>query len=185
MCDTRNVDMQDVPEDMDNNSPFRSRHLRPYAKRFSKRKGHRQKRRTLALQKKQETAKTADDTTVGQHLEEVAEERIVEEPSTSDGRNHTHQEIMFLQSNEDTDTASSEETEEALEDFDIQSNEEENFVIEKVARNEPQEQSRLLNSNDIMNFPNVLAQLQKIGKHAKDREDCGIEHLRITGVKRR
>ncbi|XP_076665658.1 uncharacterized protein LOC143367585 [Andrena cerasifolii] len=35
-----------------------------------------------------------------------------------------------------------------------------------------------------MNFQNVLAQLQKIGKHAKHREDCGIEHLRITGVKR-
>ena len=34
-----------------------------------------------------------------------------------------------------------------------------------------------------MNFQNVLAQLQKIGKHAKHREDCSIEHLRITGVK--
>ena len=94
------------------------------------------------------------------------------------------EEIMCLPSDEDTDTASSGETEEALEEFDIQSNEEENFVVEKVGKNKPQEQSRLLNSNDIINFPNGLAQLQKIGKHAKGREDCGIELLRITGVKR-
>ena len=114
----------------------------------------------------------------------MAEERIVEGPSTSDGRNHTHQEIMYLPADEDTDTASSGETEEALEDFDIENNEEENVVVEKVAKNEPQEQSRLLNSNDIMNFANVLAQLQKIGQHAKRREDCGIEQLRITGVNR-
>ena len=124
------------------------------------------------------------DDTVGQHSE-GAEERMVEEPSTSDGRNHTSQEIMYSPSDEDTDTVSSRETEEAFEEFYIESNEEENLVIEKVAKNEPQEQSALLNSNGIMNFPNVLGQLQKIGKHAKDREDCGIEHLRITGVKRR
>ena len=138
-------------------------------------------------------AKTADDTAVGQHPEKVAEERIVEEPSTSDGRNHTRQEIMYSPSDEDTDTASSRETEVALDELgteipegtDVESNEEEHFVVEKVAKDEPQEQSHLLNSNDIINFPNVLAQLQKIGKHAKDREDCGIEHLQITGVKRR
>ena len=183
MSDTLNVNMQDVEEDMDNNSPFRRRKLRPSARRFSKRKVHRQKRRSSALQKKQENEKTADDTVVG-HSEEVTEERMVEEPSTSDGRNHTYQEIMHSPSDEDTDTASSGETEEALQEFDVESNEEENFVIEKVAKNEPQKQSRLLNSNDVMNFQNVLAQLQKIGKHAKRREDCGIEHLRITGVKR-
>ena len=167
---------------MDNNSPFRPRKLRPSARRISKRKVYREKRRPLTLRKKQERTKMTDDT-VGQHSE-GAEERMVEEPSTSDGRSHTYQEIMHSPSDEDTDTASSEETEEALQEFDVESNEEENFVIEKVAKNDPQEQSRLLNSNDVMNFQNVLAQLQKIGKHAKHREDCGIEYLRITGVKR-
>ena len=184
--------MQDVSEDMDSNSPFRSRHLHPSVKRLSRRKAHCGKRRLLTLQNKQERAKTSDDTAVGQHSEEVAEDRMVEEASTSDGRNHTSQEIMHSSSDEDTDTASSGETEEALdvlrteipEGTDVESKEEENFVVEKVAKSEPQEQSRLLKSNDIMNVQNVLAQLQKIGKHAKHREDCGVDHLRITGVKR-
>ena len=57
MSDTLNVNMQDVQEDMDNNAPFRPRKLRPSARRFSKRKVHRQKRRSSALQKKQENAK--------------------------------------------------------------------------------------------------------------------------------
>ena len=134
--------MQDVQEDMDNNSPFRPRKLRPYARGLSKRKVHREKRRPLSpSEERQERTKMTDDTAVGQHSEEVAEERMVEEPSTSDGRNHTSQEIMYSPSDEDTDTVSSRETEEALEEFYIESNEEGNFVIEKVAKNEPQEQS--------------------------------------------
>ena len=96
MSDSGSVDMQDVQKDMDNNSPFRSRKLRPYVRRLSKRKVYRQKRMSLTLQKKnQESAKKADNTAVGQLPEEVAEERMVEEPSTSDGRNHTQQEIMY------------------------------------------------------------------------------------------
>ena len=148
MSDTLNVNMQDVQEDMDNNSPFRPRKLRLSTRRLSKRKVFREKRRLLNLQKKQERAKTANDTAVGQHSEEVAEERMVEEPSTSDGRNHTSQVIKHSPSDEDTDTASSGEIDEVLEEIkikieipegmDIASNEEENFVVEEGVKCEPQ-----------------------------------------------
>ncbi|XP_076670294.1 uncharacterized protein LOC143369795 [Andrena cerasifolii] len=146
MSVTGSVNMQDVQEDRDNNSPLRPRKLRPSTRRFSKRKVYREKRRLLTLQKKQERVKSADDTAVGQHPEEVAEESMVEAPSTSDGRNHTPQETMHSPSDEDTGTASAGEIEEVLEELkteipegtDVESNEEENFVVEKVAKSEPQ-----------------------------------------------
>nr|XP_034195031.1 uncharacterized protein LOC117611204 [Osmia lignaria] len=62
--------------------------------------------------------------------------------------------------------------------------ENEELMIQKVVTNEPEEQFCIPNGFSIVDMQHIFAEFQKIGDHAKNREDCGIRHLKITGMKR-
>ncbi|XP_076545509.1 uncharacterized protein LOC117611402 isoform X1 [Osmia lignaria lignaria] len=62
--------------------------------------------------------------------------------------------------------------------------ENEELIIEKTVTNELEEQFCLPSGLSIVDMQYMFAEFQKIGDHAKNREDCGIRHLKITGIKR-
>ncbi|XP_046145924.1 uncharacterized protein LOC123989247 [Osmia bicornis bicornis] len=62
--------------------------------------------------------------------------------------------------------------------------ENEELMIHKVVTNEPEEQFCIPNGFSIVDMQHIFAEFQKIGEHARNREDCGIRHLKITGMKR-
>ncbi|XP_029053622.2 uncharacterized protein LOC114881126 [Osmia bicornis bicornis] len=157
---------------------MRNRNRRPKLtismRRYSKKKACRERRRRLALQ----------NTSV---------------PSTSDGQRYTPEKI-YLPLDEEIETANSKEmfeetTEELFEiedtnntedgsNIEIITSQNEELVIQKTVMNEPETQSGVPSGLSIVDMQHIFVEFQKIGDHAKNREDCGIRHLKIIGMKR-
>ncbi|KZC08094.1 hypothetical protein WN55_09986 [Dufourea novaeangliae] len=111
MSDTENVDIEKIKEDVEDNfqeniKANRAVKLRLSGKRYSKRRGHREKRRRLVLQEKNDSVEFEHDSNVISRPEELAEKHL-EEPSTSDGRRHAEEKIIHLPSDEETEMPSS------------------------------------------------------------------------------
>ncbi|KZC14947.1 hypothetical protein WN55_07971 [Dufourea novaeangliae] len=148
--------------------------LRLFKKRYSKKRAHREKRRRLVLREKYDSVEFVYDNVI-RRPEELAEEHV-EEPSTFGGRRHTEEKIIHLPSYEESETASSgemQEIENIEEGTDVGSStsKQENFIIEEVVMNEPQEQSSFSGGLSIFGMQHMFAEIHEIGDHSENRED--------------
>lgn len=161
----------------------RRRKLTLSMKRYSRKKACRDRRRRLALQN---TSGSSTSDGQRQTLQKIIlyfplDEKI----ETSDSKvseETTEESKCEIQETGNIEDCSNVET--ANEEFAIAKPEIKGFVTEKTVNNEPEEGSYVPSGLSIVDMQHIFAEFQKIGDHAKNEEDCGIRHLKITGTKR-